>query len=263
MLWNCLIMYSLGDFGSTNQRAVILAGIWKESINKWLCNKPPSISSSEKHTVYFRGYINKCCYSVNKLWLPWNIFEFHRKQRYPVKRKWRKCQLGCKTPSVSTLRFWLKLSIGGTALREIRRENTLLTGAVYVGWVSSNFTGTGYEKSDDIRLVKRVISLRGKVYFWICQVARVANKLACVQTSPISFVAHGKGPFCACDKRNRERLHAGNNKLLRETRGLRMGAGKKRRCRVSCPPGSPPPRHARLRETNQWYEDWQFLVNLG
>ena len=24
----------------------------------------------------------------------------------------------------------------------------------------------GYEKSDDLRLVKRVISLRGKVYFW-------------------------------------------------------------------------------------------------
>ena len=85
----------------------------------------------KKNTVYFRVYINKCCYSANKLWLPWNIFEFHRKQRYPVKRKWRKCPLGCKTLSVSTLRFWLKLSIGGTALREIRRENTLLTGAVW------------------------------------------------------------------------------------------------------------------------------------
>ena len=29
--------------------------------------------------------------------------------------------------------------------------------------------------------------------FSICQVARVVNKLACVQTSPISFVARGKG----------------------------------------------------------------------
>ena len=33
---------------------------------------------------------------------------------------------------------------------------------------------------------------------------------ACVQTSPISFVARGKGPFSACNKGNRRRLHAGN-----------------------------------------------------
>ena len=33
---------------------------------------------------------------------------------------------------------------------------------------------------------------------------------ACVQTSPISFVACGKGPFSACNKGNRRRLHAGN-----------------------------------------------------
>ena len=31
--------------------------------------------------------------------------------------------------------------------------------------------------------------------------------LACVQTSPISFVARGKG---TCNKGNRRRLHAGN-----------------------------------------------------
>ena len=33
---------------------------------------------------------------------------------------------------------------------------------------------------------------------------------ACVQTSPISFVARGKGPFSACNKGNRRRLHVGN-----------------------------------------------------
>ena len=34
--------------------------------------------------------------------------------------------------------------------------------------------------------------------------------LACVQTSPISFVARGKGgTFSACNKGNRRRLHTG------------------------------------------------------
>ena len=36
---------------------------------------------------------------------------------------------------------------------------------------------------------------------------------ACVQTSPISFVARGKGPFSACNKGNRRRLHAGKPRL--------------------------------------------------
>ena len=31
-----------------------------------------------------------------------------------------------------------------------------------------------------------------------------------MQTSPISFVESGKGPFSACNKENRRRLHAGN-----------------------------------------------------
>ena len=35
-----------------------------------------------------------------------------------------------------------------------------------------------------------------------------SDKLACVQTSPISFVARGKGTS-ACNKGNRRRLHAG------------------------------------------------------
>ena len=35
-------------------------------------------------------------------------------------------------------------------------------------------------------------------------------EVACVQTSPISFVARGKGTFSACNKGNRRRLHAGN-----------------------------------------------------
>ena len=35
--------------------------------------------------------------------------------------------------------------------------------------------------------------------------------IACVQTSPISFVARGKEPFSACNKGNRRRLHAGND----------------------------------------------------
>ena len=34
--------------------------------------------------------------------------------------------------------------------------------------------------------------------------------IACVQTSPISFVAHGI-PFSACSKGNRRRLHTGNS----------------------------------------------------
>ena len=34
---------------------------------------------------------------------------------------------------------------------------------------------------------------------------------ACVQTSPISFVARGKETFSACNKGNRRRLHAGNH----------------------------------------------------
>ena len=38
----------------------------------------------------------------------------------------------------------------------------------------------------------------------------MAKQLACVQTSPISFIAHGKGFFSACNKGNRRRLHAGN-----------------------------------------------------
>ena len=33
--------------------------------------------------------------------------------------------------------------------------------------------------------------------------------VACVQTSPISFVARRKGSFSACNKGNRRRLHAG------------------------------------------------------
>ena len=33
--------------------------------------------------------------------------------------------------------------------------------------------------------------------------------IACVQTSPISFIARVKGPFSACNKGNRRRLHAG------------------------------------------------------
>ena len=32
-----------------------------------------------------------------------------------------------------------------------------------------------------------------------------------MQTSPISFIARGKGPFSACNKGNRRRLHAGNS----------------------------------------------------
>ena len=41
--------------------------------------------------------------------------------------------------------------------------------------------------------------------------------LACVQTSPISFVARGKGPFSACNKGNRRRLHAGKSLLARQS----------------------------------------------
>ena len=37
-----------------------------------------------------------------------------------------------------------------------------------------------------------------------------SGHVACVQTSPISFVARGKGPFSACNKGNRRRLHPGN-----------------------------------------------------
>ena len=37
-----------------------------------------------------------------------------------------------------------------------------------------------------------------------------AYLFAFVQTSPISFVAGGKGPFSVCNKGNRRRLHAGN-----------------------------------------------------
>ena len=38
---------------------------------------------------------------------------------------------------------------------------------------------------------------------------RAGSQVACVQTSPISFVARGKGTFSACNKGNRRRLHAG------------------------------------------------------
>ena len=34
---------------------------------------------------------------------------------------------------------------------------------------------------------------------------------ACVQTSPMSFVARGKETYSACNKGNRRRLHAGNH----------------------------------------------------
>ena len=40
---------------------------------------------------------------------------------------------------------------------------------------------------------------------------KVNLNLACVQTSPISFVARGKGTFSACNKGNRRRLHAGES----------------------------------------------------
>ena len=46
--------------------------------------------------------------------------------------------------------------------------------------------------------------------------------LACVQTSPFSFVARGKGPFSACNKGNRRRLYAGNKGNRR-----RLHAGKR------------------------------------
>ena len=41
--------------------------------------------------------------------------------------------------------------------------------------------------------------------------------VACLQTSPISFVARGKGPFSACNKGNRRRLHAGKHCVQRAT----------------------------------------------
>ena len=42
--------------------------------------------------------------------------------------------------------------------------------------------------------------------------------IACVQTSPISFVAE-KGPFSACNKGNRRRLHAGKLNIAFKTSG--------------------------------------------
>ena len=42
--------------------------------------------------------------------------------------------------------------------------------------------------------------------------SKVKLNLACVQTSPISFVARGKGPFSACNKGNRRCLHEGKVK---------------------------------------------------
>ena len=36
------------------------------------------------------------------------------------------------------------------------------------------------------------------------------HALACVQTSPISFVSRGEGPFSASNKGNRRRLHSCN-----------------------------------------------------
>ena len=42
-----------------------------------------------------------------------------------------------------------------------------------------------------------------------------------MQTSPISFVARGKGPFSACNKGNRRRLHAGKFDVILAKRILR------------------------------------------
>ena len=45
-----------------------------------------------------------------------------------------------------------------------------------------------------------------------------------MQTSPISFVARGKGTFSACNKGNRRRLHAG--KIRAELGIINLRAGK-------------------------------------
>ena len=40
------------------------------------------------------------------------------------------------------------------------------------------------------------------------------KNVACVQTSPISFIARGKGTFSTCNKGNRRRLHAGKKNAV-------------------------------------------------
>ena len=102
--------------------------------------------------------------------------------------------------------------------------------------------------------------------FSICQVARVANKLACVQTSPISLVARAeKVPFPRATKQignvcskaiTNYYAKLGDSAYVRKVPERNEGVG----CHA---PPVPPPRHARLWETDQWYEDWEFLVNLG
>ena len=96
--------------------------------------------------------------------------------------------------------------------------------------------------------------------FSICQVARVANKLACVQTSPISFVARPRatkkiGNVCT-QAITSYYAKLGDSAYVRKVPERNEGVG----CHA---PPVPPPRHALLWETNQWYEDWEFLVNLG
>ena len=46
-------------------------------------------------------------------------------------------------------------------------------------------------------------------YFMHVTFIRSTNRQGPLKTSPISFVARGKGPFSACYKGNRRRLHAG------------------------------------------------------
>ena len=48
---------------------------------------------------------------------------------------------------------------------------------------------------------------------------RHGAQFACVQTSPISFVARGKGTT-TCNKGNRRRLHAGNAQSTMGARGF-------------------------------------------
>ena len=58
--------------------------------------------------------------------------------------------------------------------------------------------------------VKRILKAAGVA---TCFLSRVAFSFACVQTSPISFIARGKGPFSACNK-NKIRFKISNKNKL-------------------------------------------------